>query len=314
MAGRRLIFLYFDGCEVLDFAGPLQAFHEAINFGAPYTILHCGAAPAAHTQQGLAVAELSPLPEAHPGDRIVVPGFTPPFRGAAAIVGWLRDAMQRGASLASICTGALLLADAGLLDGRRCTTHWKRVAELQRRCPSAEVLADRLFVEDGDLVTSAGIAAGIDLALALIERDHGALLAARVAREMVVYVRRDANRTQESVYLDHRTHLHPGVHAVQDFLSSHPGDRSGLPALARIAGMSTRSLTRAFRTLTGISIHAYRTRLRLEHARTLMANPTLTLDAIAAECGFADGRQLRRVWTAAYAAPPSATRRLAAGA
>lgn len=312
MADRRLIFVYFDGCEVLDFAGPLQAFHEARSLGAPYSFVHCGASAAARTAQDLSVADLAPLPAASASDLILVPGFTPPSRASREIVSWLRKSAASGASIASICTGALLLAAAGLLKGRRCTTHWKRTAELQERCPSAEVLVDRLFVEDGPVISSAGIASGIDLALALIERHHGALLAARVAREMVVYLRRDANQTQQSVYLDHRTHLHPGVHAVQDWLCAHAADRSDIPALARIARMSPRSLTRAFRALTGATLHEYRTRLRLERARTLMSNPALTLEAIAGECGFADARQLRRVWAGVYQISPSRSRRAAA--
>ena len=140
--------------------------------------------------------------------------------------------------------------------------------------------------------------------------DSGALLAARVAREMVVYLRRDAGHPQESVYLDHRTHLDPGVHKVQDFLCAHPSGRSNLAALARIAGSSPRSLTRAFRSLTGISVQKYRTRLRLERARALLSNPTLTLEAIASECGFADARQLRRLWSRAHDAPLSHSRHL----
>ncbi len=309
---RRVIFVYFDGCEVLDFAGPLQAFHEARSFGAPLSLVHCGPAASARTSQGLLLAELAPLPAAGPGDLILVPGFTPPQKGQRRLVAWLKEAGAEGAMLGSVCTGALLLAQAGLLDGKRCTTHWKRIGELRRLCPSAQVLEDRLFVEDGNVVTSAGIASGIDLALALLERDFGAHLAARVAREMVVYIRRDAGHAQESVYLDHRTHLDPGVHKVQDFLCAHPSDRTGLAALARIAGASPRSLTRAFRALTGVSIQQYRTRLRLERARALLANPSLTLEAIAFECGFADARQLRRLWSEAHHSPPSHSRRAGA--
>jgi transcriptional regulator GlxA family with amidase domain len=305
---RRLVFVYFEGCEVLDFAGPLQAFHEAMCLGAPYTLLHCGASPIATTAQGLTVARLAPLPEVTPDDLVLVPGFTTLKSKQTKLVAWLRRAARHGATVGSICTGALLLAEAGLLDGRTCTTHWKRVGQLRKQCPRATVLEDRLFVIDGKVVTSAGIASGIDLALALIEQDLGALMAARVAREMVVYLRRDADQPQESVYLDHRTHLDPGVHAVQDWLCANPARKATLTALARIARTSPRTLTRTFRTLTGVSVHAYRTRLRLEHARALLANPSLTLEAVAERCGFADARQLRRLWSAAFGAPPSSAR------
>ena len=200
-----------------------------------------------------------------------------------------------GARVCSVCTGAFLLGEAGLLRGRRCTTHWRRVQELQQRYPSAKVLGDRLYVEDDGIITSAGIAAGIDMTLWLLERDYGPVLAAEVAREMVVYLRRDGNQPQESVYLDYQSHLHPGIHQVQHYLAREPGSTASLAELAQRFGMSERNLSRAFRTATGVSVHEYRTRVRLEHARALLPNTTLTMEAIAARCGFSDARQLRRL-------------------
>jgi transcriptional regulator GlxA family with amidase domain len=309
LRSRRVIFVYFDGCEVLDFAGPLQAFHEANSFGAKYCIEHSATAPHATTNQGLKLGGLAPLPEVATDDLVLVPGFTVQnVRLPRALIRWLKKSFDRGAVMTSVCTGAFALAQAGLLENRRCTTHWKRTAELQKLYPRADVLADRLFVEDGQVITSAGIAAGIDMALALIQSHHGPLLAAKVAREMVVYIRRDAHHQQESVYLDYRTHLHPGVHSVQDWLTSHPAKKARIAELAKMAHMSARNLTRAFREVTGVSIQKYRTRLRLEQARTLMNNPELTLEAIAGECGFADARQFRRVWRKAYQVAPSQTR------
>jgi transcriptional regulator GlxA family with amidase domain len=252
---------------------------------------------------------LDPLPEIGPDDLAIVPGFTPgSVTPPRALIRWLKKSYDRGADMSSVCTGAFALAQAGLLQNRRCTTHWKRTGELQKLYPSTHVLADRLFVEDGRITSSAGIAAGIDMALALIERDHGPLVAAKVAREMVVYLRRDAHHQQNSVYLDYRTHLHPGVHSVQDWLTAHPSRKARIEELAKLAHMSPRNLTRAFREVTGVSIQNYRTRLRLEHARTLMSNPELTLESIAGECGFADARQFRRVWRRAYHAAPSRAR------
>jgi transcriptional regulator GlxA family with amidase domain len=306
---RRVIFVYFDGCEVLDFAGPLQAFFEANSFGARYRIEHCAVLPQATTNQGLRLSDLEPLPAIGPDDLAVVPGFTPgSVRLPRTLIRWLKKSYDEGASVSSVCTGAFALAQAGLLKNRRCTTHWKRAGELQKLYPSTHVLADRLFVEDGRITSSAGIAAGIDMALALIERDHGPLVAAKVAREMVVYLRRDAHHQQKSVYLDYRTHLHPGVHSVQDWLTSHTSRKARIEELANMAHMSPRNLTRAFREVTGVSIQNYRTRLRLEHARTLMNNPELTLESIAGECGFADARQFRRVWRRAYHMAPSRAR------
>jgi transcriptional regulator GlxA family with amidase domain len=309
LRSRRVVFVYFDGCEVLDFAGPLQAFHEANSFGAKYCIEHCAAAPHATTNQGLKLCDLAPLPDVATDDLVMIPGFTvQDVHLPQSLIRWLKKSYDQGAAMSSVCTGAFALAQAGLLHNRRCTTHWKRTPELQKLYPRANVLADRLFVEDGRIITSAGIAAGIDMALGLIQRDNGPLVAAKVAREMVVYMRRDAHHRQQSVYLDYRTHLHLGVHSVQDWLTSHPDKKASIEDLAKIAHMSARNLTRAFREVTGVSIQTYRTRLRLEHAGTLMNNPEFTLEAIAAECGFGDGRQFRRVWRKAYQAPPSRTR------
>jgi transcriptional regulator GlxA family with amidase domain len=298
---QRLIFVYYDSCEVLDFAGPLQAFAEAEK----YDLEHCGIRKSIRTAQGLEVSGLHPLPNVKAGDMIVIPGY-PVMTGEIphGIPDWLSRSHETGAWVCSVCTGAFALGEAGLLDGRQCTTHWKRIAELKKRYPTAQVVDDRLFVEDGCIMTSAGIATGIDMALAIIERQHGPRLAAKVAREMVVYLRRDGIQSQQSVYLDFRSHIHPGVHDVQDWLTSHPEKKADLQDLATIAHMSARNLTRSFRQATGISVGEYRTRLRLEHARSLIANPSLTVESIASECGFSDGRQLRRVWRRALGTSP----------
>jgi len=238
-----------------------------------------------------------------------VPGFAirknPP---PASLVRWLRDAASSGAQIGSICTGAFVLGQAGLLDGRQCTTHWKRVVELQRAFPRAKVVADRLFVRDGNIMSSAGIASGIDMALALVEEHYGPILAAQVARELVVYMRRPGGHGQGSIYLDYRTHLSSGVHEVQDQLIAHPEKKTTLAELARVGRMSPRTLTRTFRQATGLSVLEFRTRVRLERARTLMHDPGLKLELVAERCGFADARQLRRLWKTAYGHAPRAQR------
>ena len=306
---RRVIFALFPGCEVLDVAGPLQAFHEATSLGARYDARYCAATRTIRTAQGLELSGLAPLPDVTAADRIVLPGYpVSSVRPSAALLAWLREAAESGAQLCSVCTGAFALGEAGLLEGVRCTTHWRRVTALQRRFRRARVLGDRLFVEDGRIVTSAGIAAGIDMALALIEQDAGPLLAAAVAREMVVYMRREGAQRQESVYLDFQTHLSAGVHRLQQYLIANPLARDTLRELAEIAGMSERNLTRVFKRATGISVHGYRQRLRLERARALLRDPALTVDAVAASCGYADARQLRRLWAAHHGESPSAAR------
>ncbi len=310
MRTRKVIFVSFDGFEILDAAGPIQAFHEANAFGALYELGHCGPTVSARTAQGLLVSDLKPLPTVSERDIVIVPGY--PVMEAKAprlVVTWLKSVYAKGAQVCSVCTGAFVLAEAGILNGRQCTTHWKRVAELQRRYPLARVLGDRLYVEDRGVITSAGIASGIDLSLALIEKDCGPRVTAKVAREMVVYMRRDASHSQQSAYLDYRTHLHPGVHAVQDWLTSHLTEKADLQQLASVAGMSTRNLTRTFREATGISIQEYRQLLRLEYARTLLHDPSLSLEAVGSRSGLGGERQLRRAWRAAFGYPPVQERR-----
>ena len=305
----RTVFAVFPGCEILDLGGPVQAFHEAAMLGAGYELSYRAATSTVRTAQGLELSGLEALPEVGPGDRVVVPGYpVMTTRVPPKVVTWLRTAREAGAQLCSVCTGSFALGEAGVLDGRTCTTHWRRVGELQARFPRARVVGDRLFVADDGVVTSAGIAAGIDMALALIEQDAGPVVAGEVAREMVIYLRRDGAHRQDSIYLDYQTHLSPGIHQVQQHLVTNPASRETLAELARIAAMSERNLTRVFKRATGISIHDYRERLRLERARDLMRNPTMTLDAVASACGFADGRQLRRVWSARFGEPPSAGR------
>ncbi|HEX7120052.1 MAG TPA: GlxA family transcriptional regulator [Longimicrobiales bacterium] len=307
---RRVLVLALPRLELLDLAGPVQVFDEANACGGDYVVELCSPHAKLRTAQGVWLSELAPLPEPGPDDLVVVPGMAFDALDAVGrdVHRWLRTAHERGAAVCSVCTGAFVLGAAGLLNGRRCTTHWLHVEALRRRHPGARVLDDRLFVEDAGVTTSAGIASGIDMALWWVEREHGPLVAARTARRLVVYLRRDGGQAQRSVYLDYRTHLDPGVHRVQDRIVSHPAESVSLRALARVAGMSTRSLTRAFRRATGLSVGEFAARVRLELARSLLHDPGLTIEEIARRSGFGSARQFRRVWKDAYGVPPSAER------
>lgn len=292
-----MIFVVLPEVEMLDLAGPLQAFSEARG---RYRTRVCSTQRQIRSHQGVLLADLDPLPDVNADALanaiVVVPGmpYAATQRVERAMTRWLVDAARAGAHIASVCTGSFIVGEAGLLDGRRCTTHWSRTAELAQRFPTATVLDDRLFVTDGNVTTSAGIASGIDMALAFIEHADGPIVAAEVAREMVVYIRRDGAQEQSSVYLDYRTHLHPGVHRVQDFIVQNPRARATLLELAEVAGMSSRSLTRSFRAATGISVHQFTTRVRTELARSLMHDPGLTAEAVAQRAGVS-ARQLRRM-------------------
>lgn len=304
---RRVLVLLLPNVHVLDLAGPVQVLHEADHLGGAYDLTYCGPAPHARTAQGLLISGLRPLPEVAEGDLILVPGIDSSTLGDLGHVpaGWLRGAYEAGATLCSICSGAFVLARAGLLDGLPCTTHWKVADRLQKEYPAARVVMNRLFVRAGRIVTSAGVASGIDMALSLVEEDHGPMVTARVAREIVVYVRRDGSRDQSSVYLEYRTHMHPGIHRVQDWMISHPESRPTIQELSRLAGISPRHLTRTFRQATGITLKAFASRLKLEVAGNLLHDPALTIENVATQCGFKDARQLRRLWKRRYGASPS---------
>ena len=161
-----------------------------------------------------------------------------------------------------------------------------------------------IYIRDGNIYTSAGIASGIDLALSILEENHGALVASQVAREIVIYMRRNGFEKQQSIFLDYRSHLYEGVHRVQDWLIQNPEKRNKLEDLAEIAHMSSRNLTRLFRKATGITIKEFVTKIRIELAKKLLKNPDLTIEAIASQCGFQDARQLRRLWSQEFEVSP----------
>jgi transcriptional regulator GlxA family with amidase domain len=234
------VFLALPELEILDLAGPMQAFAEANRPRVRYRMQSVSTRETVTSAQGLKLTGLEPLPDVDEQTLVVVPGVAYPttLRMPMPVRRWLTRAYEAGATVASVCTGSFVVGAAGLLDGRRCTTHWSRVDDLAKRFPRATVLADRLFVVDGRIVSSAGIVSGIDMALALIEQNDGPLVAAEVAREMVVYIRRDGAQTQTSIYLDYRTHLHPGIHRVQDQIVRNPGDDLSLDDLADLAAVS----------------------------------------------------------------------------
>jgi transcriptional regulator GlxA family with amidase domain len=315
-SSQRVLVLLLPEVHLLDLAGPVQALFEANACGAGYDLHYVGTGEGVTSAQGLRLAALEPLPVVGPDDLVLIPGTE--SRGLdrlaqAVPATWLRRAHEAGARLASVCSGAFVLARAGLLDGRTCTTHWKVAGRLQREHPHARVVQNRLFVGDEGIVTSAGVASGIDMALSLIEEAHGPLVTARVAREMVVYIRRHGDREQQSVFLDYRTHLHPAVHRVQDWLIAHADQRPTLEELADRAGMSVRNLTRVFRRETGITLKDFAQRVKLQVARDLLRSPELKVEAVAGSCGFEDARQLRRLWREAYGTSVSAWRRDEAG-
>ncbi len=300
----RLIFVISPRTHLLDLAGPDQVFFEAIFFKAPFEIEYCSFAPEeAGTASGLRFATLRHYTELEPkkGDYIFIPGMDTDVidhshnRAMKDLFHWLSAAYTRGVHLCSICTGAFLLAAAGLLDGKTCTTHWKYTRKLQSRYPRLKVQENVLFTEKDGLFTSAGIASGVDMALHIVEKEMGAHFTYKVAREIVVYIRRDGGQAQESIFLSYRNHLHAGIHTVQDWLVENLDRKATLPQLAEMAHMSTRNFTRIFRKETGVTIGEYLTMLRKEKIAELLKKPDLSRPQVAQQVGLKSARQVNRL-------------------
>jgi len=217
------------------------------------------------------------------------------FKAEKEFFSWLRECSDKKITVCSICNGAFALGHAGLLKDTECTTHWRRVKTLQEQFPSARVLADILYIKSNNVYTSAGISAGIDLALAILEDLKGPLFTHKVARGLVVYHRRSGRHNQQSIYLDYRNHINPQVHEVQDYLIDNLSKENDVSTLASLVGMSPRNLSRVFKEKTGSTVLEYLTLLRIEFANTMLNNPEYTVEYIASKCGFKTARQLQRI-------------------
>jgi len=308
---------------LLDVAGPLEVLRKAnleqdqVHFDVRFV----GPARKVGSSIGLSVADIRRWPARLPdGAMVIVPGHADAPMGSAvtddaanvacedAIVAWLRQSVRPGIRVASICSGALLLGRAGLLDGFECTTHHGCTDELARLAPAALVRENRLYVEDGERLTSAGITAGIDMMLHVVAAMIGAACALSVARFLVVYLRRSGGDPQLSPWLEGRNHLHPAIHRAQDAVASDPSRDWSVSALASIAAASPRHLSRLFNEHAGMSVSEYVSRMRVALARELLAGSRLDIEAVAERAGFGSARQFRRAWGRFHALPPGRER------
>jgi transcriptional regulator GlxA family with amidase domain len=305
-----VLFVLLPGSLILDWAGPAEAFRLANQHAAalgrgvpPFSLGFIGPIDNPVTSVGLAVTQVAPLPERLPPDAWLVlvgmPGerFETGSAEAQATLRWLRG--QRlghdGLRLVTVCAGTLLAAHAGLLAGRRATTHHQHLEELREVAPACDVVANRVFVIDGPLASSAGITTGIDLALHLIAQHCGAPLAARVAQTMVLALRRGPHDPELSPFLAGRNHMHPVLHRVQDAVSAQPQHDWTVPRMAEVAHTSPRHLTRLFVEHAGVAPLQYLRRIRLAVAQAaLEAGRNVTQAAELA--GFSSDTQLRRAW------------------
>ncbi len=309
---------------LLDVAGPLEVVRaaEREQTAVRFEVRYVGPAPEVSTSIGLTVSGIEPLPQRLPdGAMVILSGMVDyamtsgaeaarrrSGTGDAEIVAWLRETVRPGHKVVAICSGALLAGRAGLLDGRDCTTHHGCCKELAELAPDARVLENRLYVEDGERYTSAGVTSGIDLMLYIVSQLTDAACAVAIARYLVVYLRRGGSDPQLSPWLEGRNHIHPAVHRVQDAIAADPARKWTLRGLARIAGASSRHVTRLFQEYAGMSVTDYKNSLRVALARELLSQTSLDMERVAERAGFGSTRQLRRAWGRLYDTAPREAR------
>ncbi len=310
---REVGFLIFDNFQLLDAAGPISAFEIADRHapGAYRLRVLAGRTGGVPSSAG-ATMQAEALASAPALDTLVVAGGfgTSEAMREPAILNFVRDAARACRRVASVCSGAFILAEAGLLDGRRATTHWSRSQLFARRYPKVRLEPDRIFVRDGAVWSSAGITAGIDLTLALIADDLGEPLARQTAQQLVVYRRRPGGQSQFSALLEMERpegRFGPLLGWARERL----GERLTVERLAERAGMSPRNFARRFAKETGVTPARAMERLRVEAARDRVEGGAAPIDAIAASTGFGDPERMRRAFLRAFGQPPQALRRAA---
>lgn len=293
--------------QSLDVTGPLEVLAAA---GYPTFVVSPDGAPV-RTSSGLQIVPDADLAHAPARiDTLLLAGGVGSQTAAAdrVLYDWIAARASGARRVASVCTGAFLLAAAGVLDGRHATTHWA-AAELARRYPHVRVDPEPIFVRDGNVWTSVGVTAGMDLALALVEEDHGRDVALTIARHLVLFLRRPGNQSQFSTTLAAHTPERTGLREVQRYAVEHLAVDLSVQALAALAHMSPRHFARTFRTEVGLTPARYVERLRLEAARRRLEEGEEPVANVAAACGFGTAETMRRVFLLALGIGPSEYRR-----
>jgi transcriptional regulator GlxA family with amidase domain len=305
-----VLLVVFDGMKLLDVAGPAEVFAEANRFGASYRLVVASVDGAdVTTSIGTRFAVTTRIDDVEFADTAIVSGGDelvgrPIDPELVSAVQRLRPRSRR---MASICTGSFILARAGLLAGRRATTHWRHTRLLARAYPDVTVEPDAIFVRDGDVYTSAGVSAGIDLALALVEDDHGADLVREVARSLVVFLKRSGGQSQFSAAVEAKPPKRSTLRVVTDGIAADPAADHNVKALASQASLSTRQLTRLFQTELGTTPARYVEAMRIDAARAALDAGSSVGDA-ARTAGFGSPETLRRVFVSELGISPKAYR------
>jgi transcriptional regulator GlxA family with amidase domain len=306
---RRVAFLITDAPTTLDVVGPLDVFREAnsfraaLNRPAPYEVelLRWG------WKKGATLPEEIPYKKARDFDTLVVTPGTARLAAAAdpQLLDWLREVSSTARRVCSVCTGAFILAAAGLLDGRRATTHWKYTGRLAEQHPKLTVDPDPIFVKDGRFYTSAGGSAGLDLALALVEEDLGHDTALGVARELVLFLQRPGGQSQFSAQLTAQRPGRAPLTELQAWMADHPDADLSVSSLARRSGMSPRNFARVFRDEVGVPPARYVELLRVESARRELERGRGSVEEVASSCGFGSSETMRKAFLRSLGVSPS---------
>jgi transcriptional regulator GlxA family with amidase domain len=313
---RTVLMVLFDQVQSLDVTGPLEVFTGANAWRASrgedpaYDLrtASLGGHPV-RTSSGLRVTPDADLRTLTAPGLLIVPGGEGARRPEPELAGWLRDHAPQAERLVSVCTGAFLLAEAGLLAGRRVTTHWAYCGALAARYPDVSVEPDPIFVRDGHLATSAGVTAGIDLALALAEDDLGREAALDIARHLVVFLRRPGNQAQFSAQLAGQLASREPLRDVQRWIAEHPAADLSVETLASQASLSPRQFARAFAAEVGMPPGRYVDQVRLEAARRRLEDTPDGVEQTARSCGYGTPEAMRRAFVRALGVSPGEYRR-----
>ncbi len=315
---RRIVVFVFPDFQMLDAVGPIEVFNGATRLlaagsktstpaGYRVEVVAPKAGPVA-SSNGLPITVAQSISTVRGEiDTLVIAGGwgTRQVVADEAVIAWVRSAAQRSRRVTSVCTGALLLAEAGLLDGKRATTHWAFADELQRRYPKVKMETDPIYVKQGHTYTSAGVTSGMDLALALVEEDHGREIALAVARWLVMFLKRPGGQSQFSVQLANQTASREPLRDLQWWILDHLDDDLSVEALAARVAMSPRNFARVFTREVGMTPARYVEAARVDAARRRLEESTSSIEQIADVCGFGTSETMRRAFLRSVRVPPA---------
>ncbi|NWJ51068.1 MAG: GlxA family transcriptional regulator [Bacteroidetes bacterium] len=319
---KHIVLIAPPNTSILDIAGPLEVFSKANDYintyaqntNQPYTlhVLSTQSSKIVKTSSGLPIITEGTIKTIdYEVDTVLVTGNTNTTENMVVkeTLNWLREHSTTTRRVGSICAGAFILAEAGILNGKRATTHWRVCDKLARSYPKVKVERDPIFVKDGNVYTSAGISTGMDLSLALVEEDYGRDIALAVARQLVLFLKRPGNQSQFSIMLTHQKVDYEPIRDIQDWVIEHLDEDLTVEILAERASMSPRNFARVFLRESGITPAKYIEKLRLETARRRLEETKLTLDEISNECGVGNADALRRLFLRHMKTTPSDYRR-----